>query len=198
MPVYFAGRSESMMWVAAAALITALAGTLSRACRLMVVVPWVTIGMVTCVLWLVSLPARSEPPGIQIGRYLASVVETGDVIVIAGLWQLEVEHGFAAAELELDVPEEEVPLVQTFPKSQSRHPGWLDIAAFERVDRLTEEARSLELLVRTSGGRIWLVRSPGLPSENVWSTRFKDWLRTGKFVSQRLVLELILPPATPE
>jgi hypothetical protein len=176
LPVYFAGRSESMVWLPVVSVLAVLVGALPRSGRLLAGGPYVVIGLAVSLIWLGALPDHPRPAGVEIGHELARAATDGDVVVIAGLWQLEIEHGLAEAaittgsELPRRLP------VMTIPRSQSDHPGWLDLEAIYSPD-LIEEARQLETDMSERGARIWLVYSPLLPLQDFFFPAFADWQR---------------------
>ncbi len=120
------------------------------------------VGAVTAVLWLSSMPARPPAPGVEVGRALAGVIHGSDRVVVVGLWQLEIQHGLAEGFLSGSRAAPAQVRVETVPRSQGDHPGWLDIEAFSPVV-LRNEAKALASDARFGGGRIWLVWSPSLP-----------------------------------
>ena len=168
LPVYFAGRTESMVWLLGVSFSASAAALLPRGWRLLVLGPYAVIGLWTIGAWLAELPDRPLPPGVEAGRALAPEIRDGDLVVVAGLWQLEVEHGLVAARLHEHSVARPAATVRTVPQSQTLHPGWLDVAAVVSP-ALLEEARALEIEARRDQRRIWLVWGPSLPLETNFS-----------------------------
>ena len=175
-PAYFAGRSESMVWPLAAAVAASLLGRLPRSARLLAVGPYISLALVTAAMWLNELPSRPESIGVEVGRAIAPQLRPDDLVVVVGLWQLEVEHGLAEALFASSSVNQPRPRVRTLPSSQAEHPGWFDRAAIARP-LVLDEARRLAGLVRDRGGRIWLVSSPALPIEDTVIPAISDWRR---------------------
>ena len=193
-PVYFAGRTESLVWALAAALVAILIQGLPPIARSLVAGWFVVIGGLTIAIWLGAIPARPPAMGVEVGRELASRLREGDRVVVAGLWQLEVQHGLAERTLAgSDLPVARVE-VETMPRSQAGHPGWLDREAVTSP-KLLDEARALELEGRRRGGRIWMVWSPALPLEQNFFPAFAGWQRRRFFDSPFLTVDLLSPPA---
>jgi hypothetical protein len=185
LPVYFAGRSESMILLLGAALVAGTLEALGRPKRVVCAAPYVLVGAATSVLWLVELPDRRPPIGIEIGRELVRVSAAGDLVVVAGLWQLEVEHGLAEGGIAAGSELSGLPPVRTFPESQSDHPGWLDVEAFASP-KLLDQAVQLESDARAGGHRVWLVWSPGISMDSSFFVAFADWRR------RRVVAEAVV------
>lgn len=173
LPLYFAGRTESMVWALAAALVAILILELLPTARRLVGGAYVVVGAVTVAMWLTELPARPAAPGIEVGRALASRMAADDRVLVAGLWQLEVRHGIAEGSLTKSA----APIkVETVPRSQAEHPGWLDRDAV-LSPLLVIEAREVEKRARIENARIWLVWSPALPLERNFFPAFAGWRR---------------------
>jgi hypothetical protein len=192
-PVYFAGRTESMVWPLIAALVALLAFGLPVYARWIVVGSYVVVGGLTLAVWLSALPARPPAPGVEVGHFLASVVEDGDRVVIAGLWELEVRHGLAAGESERPSASSPKVEVETFPHSQALHPGWLDRDALMSPN-LLQEAWALRESAGEKHNRIWLVWSPALPLESNFFPAFAGWRRDRKAASAIIMVDLLVPP----
>ena len=125
---------------------------------------------------------------------LASMIENGDRVVVAGLWQLEVRHGLAEGHLSESAATSPIIEVETMPRSQAAHPGWLDREAVFSSDLLVE-ARDLSRDATANGNRIWLVWSPSLPLERTFFPAFEGWQR-GRMASSHLVsVDLLIPNA---
>ena len=194
-PVYFAGRTESMVWALAAALIAVLILGLPLIARQILAGTYVAVGAVMVAMWLASLPGRSPAPGVEVGRELASRVGECDRVVVAGLWQLEVCHGLAEGLLDGSAETSEVPEVETVPRSQAEHPGWLDHEAVTSP-ALYDEARALSENAATERRRIWLVWSPALPLESTFFPAFEGWQRGRVAGSPIIAVDLLTPPPT--
>jgi hypothetical protein len=198
-PLYFAGRTESMVWALAAALISILSLGLPPVVRRTVLAAYLVVGLTSVLMWLAGLAQRPSSPGIEVGRELAARMVEGDRVVVAGLWQLEVRHGLSEgriADRTVGVP---LPDVETIPRSQASHPGWLDRAAVTSPG-LLEEARALRQSAEREGSRIWLVWSPGLPLERHLFPAFSGWQRGRVAGSPIIAVDLLSPPlaeATP-
>jgi hypothetical protein len=192
-PVYFAGRTESMVWPLAAALIAILISGLPVLARLIVALPYLLLGAATVTMWLVALPARPPAPGVEVGRYLATQVQEGDRVVVAGLWELEVRHGIAVEDLNEGTSALSTIEVETFPHSQAAHPGWLDRDVFSSPE-LLQEARALRESAESERSRIWLVWSPVLPLEENFFPAFSGWWRGAVGGSQIVAVDLLIPP----
>jgi hypothetical protein len=190
-PLYFAGRTESMVWTLAASLVAILISGLPPAVKRIVVGAYVLVGAVTVVLWSAGLADRPLPPGVEVGRELASRIEDGDRVVVAGLWQLEVRHGLAEASLTRSTSP--VIVVETIPRSQSEHPGWLDREAVTSP-QLLDEAFVLRESSEADRERIWLIWSPGLPLERNLFPAFSGWGRVRVAGSPLIAVDLLTPP----
>ena len=192
-PVYFAGRTESMVWALAAALVAVLVSGLSPGVRRIVVGPYVLAGAVTVAMWLYALPARPPAPGVEVGHTVAPMIEARDRVVVAGLWQLEVRHGLAMAVRDGSVTGSEILEVETVPRSQAEHPGWLDREAVTSPG-LLQEARALRERAEAEQSRLWLVWSPALPLEDHFFPAFAGWQRGRVAASPIIALDLLVPP----
>jgi hypothetical protein len=193
-PVYFAGRSESMVWSLAAALVAILVTGLPVTTRWMVVGPYVLAGATTVAMWLGSLPGRPLAPGVEAGLTLASMVEEGDRVVVAGLWQLEVRHGLANGQRQGLAARPKIIEVETIPRSQADHPGWLDEKAVSSPE-LFLEARELRESAAAAQSRIWLLWSPTLPLDTNLFPAFTGWQRSRVGGSPIITVDLLVPPA---
>jgi hypothetical protein len=193
-PVYFAGRTESMVWALAAALGAILILGLRPVARRIVAGSYVLVGAVTIFAWLAGLPSRLPAPGVETGRILTSMVEGSDRVVVAGLWQLEVRHGLAQGLLEGLSASPVVVEVETVPRSQAEHPGWLDREAATSPE-LSEEARALSDNAAAEGSRIWIVWSPALPLESTFFPAFEGWRRGRVADSPIIAIDLLMPPS---
>jgi hypothetical protein len=194
MPVYFAGRTESMVWALAAALVAILILRLPPVARRIVAGAYVVVGVTTVAMWLAYLPARPPAPGVEVGRELASRVGAGDRVVVAGLWQLEVRHGIAEGTLEAASGAAAIVEVETMPRSQAGHPGWLDREAATSPE-LYVEAHALSEDAAAEGSGIWLVWSPALPLESTFFPAFEGWQRGRVAGSAVIAVDLLKPPA---
>jgi hypothetical protein len=121
------------------------------------------------------------------------MVDVPDRVVVAGLWQLEVRHGLAQAFLDGSSATSEIHEVETMPRSQAEHPGWLDLKAATSSDVLGE-ARSLMVGALAEKSRIWLIWSPALPLENTFFPAFTGWQRGKVAASPIITVDLLLPP----
>jgi hypothetical protein len=198
-PLYFAGRTESMVWPLAAALISILSLGLAPIVRRTVLGAYLVVGMASVLMWLAGLAQRPPSPGIEVGRELAARMVEGDRVVVAGLWQLEVRHGLAERRIADRTVGLVLPEVETVPQSQASHPGWLDREAVNSSS-LFEEARALRRSAELEGNRIWLVWSPGLPLERHLFPAFSGWQRGRVAGSPIIAVDLLSPPpveATP-
>jgi hypothetical protein len=193
-PVYFAGRTESMVWALAAALVAILVWELPPVVRRLVAGSYVVIGAATVAMWLAALPARPPAPGVEVGRVLASMIDASDRVVVAGLWQLEVRHGLAQGLLDGSAATSEVIEVETVPRSQADHPGWLDREAATSSE-VFNEAQSLRESALAEENRIWLVSSPSLPLESTFFPAFAGWRRERIAGSPIIAVDLLTPPA---
>ena len=191
-PVYFAGRTEAMIWAVAATLIAAVCTQLPRNLGTVVMGPYIAIGFMTIGLWLVHLPSSPPAPGVFVGRRLATEVADGDRVVVAGLWQLEVRHGLAEAYLRSPPGAAKLVSVGTVPRTQSLHPGWLDRSALFSND-LLEEAVRLRNEAASHGNRIWLIRSPILPFDRNFFPAFVGWRRAQVFSSPVIAVDVLDP-----
>ena len=195
-PVYFAGRSESMVWPLVAALVAGVLWFVPKVWRVIAVTPYLAIAVATGAMWLVEIPEIQEPPGVAVGRQLAATAQENDLIVIGGLWQLEVEYGIAQARCEAGGDSVPTAPVQTIPQSQAQHPGWLDIEAATSAS-LIEEALLIEREMARSGGRVWVVWSPALPLEQTVFPAFAGWTRLQVVSSPVLAVDLLAPGVKP-
>ncbi len=193
LPIYFAGRTEVMVWTLAAGLVSTMLWPLSPLVRRTTAGAYVVVGGVTIAFWLASMPQRLPAPGVEVGRVLAPLIQGGDRVVVAGLWQLEVQHGLAAGFFDLDSTLPARVVVETIPRSQAGHPGWLDLKALLSPE-LILEARKLEEQGRRDGQRIWLVWSPRLPLEETFFPAFESWKRATAENPNVLAVDLLLPP----
>jgi hypothetical protein len=192
-PLYFAGRTESMVWAMAAALVAILILGLSPIARRIVAGSYVVVGLVTVAMWLANLPARPLAPGVEVGHNLAPMIEDGDRVVVAGLWQLEVRHGLAKGLFEGSAATSAVVEVETVPRSQAEHPGWLDRGAVTSPE-LVDEARTLSGSAAAEQSRIWFVWSPALPLESHFFPVFSGWRRGRVAASSIIAVDLLVPP----
>ena len=193
-PVYFAGRTESMVWALAAALGAILILRLRPMARRIVAGSYVLLGAIVIVGWLAALPARPSSPGVEVGCELASMIDASDRVVVAGLWQLEVRHGLAEGFLEASLGAAAPVDVETVPSSQAEHPGWLDReAAFS--PEVFGEAVALRGSAAAEGSRIWVVWSPALPLESTFFPAFAGWHREKVAGSPIIAVDLLTPPA---
>jgi len=192
-PVYFAGRTESMVWALAAAVVAIVVWGLPPVVRRIVAGSYVVVGSVTVGMWLAYLPIRPPAPGVEVGRELASRVGAGDRVVVAGLWQLEVRHGLAEGTLEASPGAAAIVEVETIPRSQAGHPGWLDREAVTSP-KLLEEAWALSEKAAAKGNRVWLVWSPALPLERTFFPAFEGWQRERVAGSPIIAVDLLSPP----
>ncbi len=192
-PVYFAGRTESMVWALAAALVAILIVELPPVFRRIVAGSYVVLGAATVVIWIADLPSRLPAPGVEVGYALSSMMEEGDRVVVAGLWQLEVRHGLARGLLEGSAATSEIARVETVPRSQANHPGWLDREAVASPTAL-DEARQLSESAARGKNRIWLVWSPALPLESTFFPAFEGWRRGRVAGSPIIAVDLLSPP----
>jgi hypothetical protein len=192
-PVYFAGRAESMVWGLAVALAAILVSGLPPLVRWICIGTYSIIGAATIGLWLADLPIRPQAPGVEVGQWLAPMLEEGDRVVVFGLWQLEIEHGLARAWPVSSNGDPTPAQVLTLPRSQAEHPGWFDrIAAVS--NSIVDEARVLEHEQRQRGGRIWLLWSPAQHMEHIWSSVFRGWRYMRIANSPVIAVELFVPP----
>jgi len=192
-PVYFAGRTESMVWALAAALIALAVCRVPAIVRRVVAGSYVVVGVATITMWIAGLLSRPPAPGVEVGRTLASVVDVSDRVVVAGLWQLEVQHGLAEGTLEVSSGATAIVEVETIPRSQAGHPGWLDREAVTSPE-LSEEAQALSDDAAAEGSRIWLIWSPTLPLENTFFPAFEGWQRGRVAGSPIVAVDLLMPP----
>jgi hypothetical protein len=195
-PVYFAGRTESMVWALAAGLTAILVWRLPPVARQFVAGSYVVVGAATVAMWIGDLPARPPAPGVEVGRFLAAMMEEGDRVVVAGLWQLEVREGLANGLLDGSASTSSVIDVETIPRSQARHPGWLDRDAAISPS-ISDEARTLSQDVAAEGNRIWFVWSPALPLEKTFFPAFAGWRRGKVAASPVITVDLLTPPPDP-
>ena len=191
LPLYFAGRTESMVWALAAALVAVLSLGLPGAVRRTVLGTYVVVGGASVLMWLTGLAETAPSPGVEVGRELAARIADGDRVVVAGLWQLEVRHGLA--EGHLDGSSSAICEVETIPRSQASHPGWLDREA-ATSPALFDEARKLRRSAEIEGNRIWLVWSSGLPLERNFFPAFSGWKRGRVAGSPIIGVDLLSPP----
>ena len=193
-PVYFAGRTESMVWALAAALVAILILRLPPIVRRIVAGSYVVVGLLTVAMWLADLPARPPAPGVEVGNALAPMIQEGDRVVVAGLWQLEVRHGLAEGLLEGSAATSSIVDVETVPRSQAGHPGWLDRKA-ATSPKVFDEARTLSEEAAAERSRVWLVWSPALPLENTFFPAFAGWRRDRVAGSPIIAVDLLTPRA---
>jgi hypothetical protein len=193
-PLYFAGRTETLVWAIAASLVAILITGLPPVARRCAGGSYVVIGLVTIAMWLASLPARPPAVGVEVGQALAPMVEDGDRVVVVGLWQLEVRHGLARGAHEGSVGSTRIAEVETLPRSQTDHPGWLDRKAATSSD-LLGEATALAERVAAERGQIWLVWSPALPLDGNVFPAFDGWQRAPVAGSPIITVDLLVPPA---
>jgi hypothetical protein len=196
-PVYFAGRTESMVWPLAAALVAILIMGLPAIARRFVAGSYVLVGALTVATWLIALPARSPAPGVDVGHALAPMVEEGDRVIVAGLWQLEVRHGLAKGQRDGSAVYSEIVDVESVPRSQASHPGWLDREAVISP-QLLHEARTLSENAAAEHSRVWLVWSPSLPLESNFFPAFAGWQRSRVGASNIIAVDLLVPPSAGE
>jgi hypothetical protein len=193
LPVYFAGRSESMVWPLAAVLAAALLRTLPRKLRLLAVGPYIALALGTTTTWLIELPSRPASIGVEIGRALAPQLRPDDMVVVLGLWQLEVEHGLAEEALAGGDASSKLTKLYVVPGSQADHPGWMD-RAVATSSKVADEFQALERSARQRGNRVWLVSSPGLKPELAVGPAFSGWQFARIVQSPVVAVDLMLPP----
>jgi hypothetical protein len=193
-PLYFAGRTEALVWAIAIALVATLITSLPPAVRHLVAGLYVAVGLTTIALWFSSMPTRPPSPGIKVGLALAPMVEEGDRIVVVGLWQLEVQHGLARGAQDGAAGSTRIADVETLPRSQADHPGWLDREAVTSPD-LFDEATRLAERIAADQGRVWLVSSPTLPLGSNVLPAFDGWQRAPVAGSPIIAVDLLVPPA---
>jgi hypothetical protein len=174
-------------------LATVLVFGLPILARRLVLGAYVLVGGLTLAIWLGALPGRPPAPGVEVGRFLAPMIEEGDRVVAAGLWELELRHGLAAAHSELRTKSLSAVAVETFPRSQAMHPGWFDRDAFTSPE-LLQEAWRLRERAEAEQSRIWLVWSPALPLERAFFPAFIGWRRVPQVASAIIVVDLLVPP----
>jgi hypothetical protein len=194
-PVYFAGRTESMVWGPVMALVAIMVLQLPRVVRRIIAGSYVVVGMATIAMWFADLPERPPTPGVEVGHALSSMIEEGDRVVVAGLWQLEVRHGLAQGLLDGSATTSAAVEVGTLPRSQAEHPGWLDREAVTSP-QLYDEGLRLSEDAEANGSRIWLVWSPTLPLEKIFFPAFTGWRRDTVAGSPIITVDLLVPPAT--
>jgi len=122
------------------------------------------------------------------------MIQEGDRVVVAGLWQLEVRHGLAEGLLEGSAATSSIVDVETVPRSQAGHPGWLDRKA-ATSPKVFDEARALSEEAAAERSRVWLVWSPALPLENTFFPAFAGWRRDRVAGSPIIAVDLLTPRA---
>jgi hypothetical protein len=197
LPLYFAGRTESMVWALAAALVARLVMGLPSIVRRFVVGSYLVVGAATIVMWLGAAATRSPAPGVEVGHELAPMLEEGDRVVAVGLWQLELRHGLAVSLRCGSATRPEIVDVETVPRSQADHPGWLDREAVISPE-LLGEARRLRKSAEAAHCRIWLVWSPALPLERNFFPAFAGWQSSRVGGSPIIAVDLLVPPPADE
>jgi hypothetical protein len=83
--------------------------------------------------------------------------------------------------------------VETVPRSQAEHPGWLDREAATSPE-VFNEAQSLRERAMAEESRIWLVWSPPLPLESTFFPAFEGWQRSRVAGSPIIAVDLLIPP----
>lgn len=193
LPVYFAGRTEAMVWAPLAALVALWLLGLPPVARNSAAGAYAALGLATALVWLAELPARPPAPGVEVGRALAPMIQAHDRVLVAGLWQLELRHGLAEASPGAAADGRAAVAVETLPRAQAGHPGWLDRQAL-MSPRLLDEALALAGESRTRGNRVWLVWSPALPLERNLFPAFAGWGRQRVLASPIIAVDLLEPP----
>jgi hypothetical protein len=150
--------------------------------------------MATIAVWFADLPVSPPAAGVEVGYALSSMMEDGDRVVVVGLWQLEVRHGLAHGLLDGSAATSEVIDVETVPRSQAEHPGWLDREAATSPG-VFNEAQSLEESASAEENRIWIVWSPALPLEKIFFPAFTGWRRERIAGSPIIAVDLLVPPS---
>jgi hypothetical protein len=192
-PVYFAGRTETLVWALAVVLVVIVLAEISPLLRRVLAGTYVVMGLTTMGLWLADLPSRPPAVGVEVGQRLAPLLEKGDLVLVVGPWQLEVRHGIRAAALQgVEGPAGSID-VDTLPRSQSEHPGWFDRESLLSPSFLAE-ARFLERENRTGNTRIWLVESPALASRPYLAAVFGEWWRRPLMTSPFIVVNSLQSP----
>lgn len=192
LPVYFAGRSESMVWPLLASLAAVCTQVFPRKARLAALAPYAALGLLTIGVWIGGLSSRPQAIGVEIGRELANVLEPSDRVVVVGPWQLEVRHGLATIAAEESGVS--CAVVETLPRAQSLHPGWFDLEAATDRPRMLNEAMELRHRVETLGERVWLVWSPAVPVEQTVLKAFAGWRSDVMISSPAIAVGLLTPP----
>ncbi len=193
LPVYFAGRTESMVWALVVAMVSILLWQLPAPARWTAVSIYTLVGGLTIALWLVSMPERPPAHGVAVGRALSEVIQGGDRLFTVGLWQLEVQHGLAEAGLELENDEPVPTRVETLPRSQADHPGWFDRDA-PFSPQMMLDLEDLRKRAYQDGSRIWLVWSPDLPFERSLASVFAEWQNIKMADDVVIRVDLLVPP----
>ena len=104
-------------------------------------------------------------------------------------------HGLAQGLLDGSAATPVIVEVETVPRSQADHPGWLDREAVTSP-ALYDEARALSENAATERSRIWLVWSPALPLESSFFPAFEGWQRGRVAGSPIIAVDLLTPPST--
>ena len=155
--LYFPARSEA----AAMPLLACLAAAGLAATRLgpVTLVPFAALALPTLAAWIHALPSRPDPPGVRAAEVLSHHLDGKDLVVSAGLFELELRWGFARAALRRRV---EPPEVVPYPLALARHPGWIGPAALTPSSLAADRLRIARLLELLRPPRVVLVGSPPL------------------------------------
>lgn len=153
-PLYFPGRIDTL-WLCAAVTLAA-SGASHRRGTIALAIALAVAGSLTCVRTLRAWNASPPGPEHLIARTITELVTPGDRIVLTGWWWLGVRHSLGL--------QAERYSWSTFPHDVAAHPGWYDDRSVRAEDvTLLQEALASD----TELGHLWLLRTPGLPSDRL-------------------------------
>ncbi len=184
-PLWATARSALLVLPAAAVVAAAGSVRLRRT-------GWIAVGILALAglavdgTWLTAWARPSSDPAADAAGALAAAAP-GDVVVTTGWWYLDVRHALGDRGTDLEW--------LTFPAAQRDHPGWYDDVD-ARADAEVSRLRARLAAAQARGRGVWLLRSPGLPSDAVL-TPLAGALGLAPRAAERPYWELWGPPPSP-
>ncbi len=153
-PAYYPGRGDAL-WLPAALLVAGAVLAGGRRPGRVVAAAACGVGVAAAALTLSAWAVAPPGPAASAAAALARLAAPGDTVVTTGWWALAVRWrlGERAAGFRW----------LTFPPAAAAHPGWYDDA--EATAAAARELGRRLAPLAAAGRRIWLLRSPALPSD---------------------------------